>query len=296
MNKDSYQTYKDVTWCQVEEKLTLVDRKKTSMSVGDASSSEVPGQAGIAQGIHVNIPLPAKLDIKGNLASNWKRFRRMWNNYEIASRLRHELKELRTATLLTCIGTEALETYEGLEWANEAEKTDVDVVLEKLEAFYVGATNVIYERYNFNRRIQESAESFEAYVVALRALAKSCDYGQLSDDFIRDRIVVGIRENGLRKKLLQTRELTLRNCIDICRASESTSQQLKNMSQAEDVHTVRTKRDGKKDNENQRRVKWSSSENGKQLKLNQSSVVKCKFCGKTHRRIKEECPAWGKNA
>ena len=162
------------------------------MSEGDASSSGVPGQAEIPRGIHVNIPLPAKLDARGNLAANWKKFRRMWNNYEIASRLRQETKELRTATLLTCIGTEALETFEGLEFVNETEKTDIDVVLEKLEAFYVGATNVIYERYNFNRRAQETSESFESYVVALRALAKSCNYGQLSDDFIRDRIVVGV--------------------------------------------------------------------------------------------------------
>ncbi len=172
------------------------------------------------------IPLPANLNVRGNLASNWKKFRRMWNNYEIASRLRQESKELRTATLLTCIGVEALETYEGLEWANEDEKVDIDIVLEKLETFYVGATNVIYERYNFNRRVQEPSESFEAYVVALRALAKSCNYGQLSDDFIRDRIVVGVRENSLRKKLLQTRDLTLRNCIDICRASETTNMDL----------------------------------------------------------------------
>ena len=133
------------------------------MSEGDGSPSAVSVQAARFRGVQVNIPLPAKLDSKGNLATNWKKFRRMWNNYEIASKLRLESKELRTATLLTCIGTDALETYEGLEFANENEKTDIDAVLEKLEAFYVGATNVIYERYNFNRRIQENDESFEAY-------------------------------------------------------------------------------------------------------------------------------------
>jgi hypothetical protein len=90
------------------------------------------------------IPLPAKLIVRGNLASNWKKFRRMWNNYEIATRLRQESNELRTATLLTCIGVEALETCEGLEWANEDEKIDIDIVLEKLETFHVWATNVIY--------------------------------------------------------------------------------------------------------------------------------------------------------
>ena len=234
------------------------------MAEGHTSPSGEPGQAAIARGIHM-IPLPANLNVRGNLASNWRKFRRVWNNYEIASRLRQESKELRTATLLTCIGVEALETYKGLEWANEDEKVDIDIVLEKLETFYVGATNVIYERYNFNRRVQEPSESFEAYVVALRALAKSCNYGQLTDDFIRDRIVVGVRENSLRKKLLQTRDLTLRNCIDICRASEATNQQLRSMSQTDDIHAVSSKRDGKKDKENQRGRTKGLTQEGKQL-------------------------------
>ena len=40
---------------------------------------------------------------------------------------------------------------------------------------------------------------------------------------IRDRIVVGIRDNGTRKRLLQKEKITLNKCIDICRSSEATS-------------------------------------------------------------------------
>ena len=49
-----------------------------------------------------NVPFPSRLETKGNLASNWKRFRRIWTNYEVASRLVKQSKEERTATLLTC--------------------------------------------------------------------------------------------------------------------------------------------------------------------------------------------------
>ena len=130
--------------------------------------------------------------------------------------------------------------------------------------------------------------------VRLRASVHVNYYGQLTDDFIRDRIVVGVRENSLRKKLLQTRGLTLRNCIDICRASETTNQQLRSMSQTDDIHAVRSKRDGKKDKENQRGRTKGLTQEGKQLEQKQQSILKCKYCGKSHRRIKEECPAWGK--
>ena len=44
---------------------------------------------------------------------------------------------------------------------------------------------------------------------------------------MRDRLVIGINNNSLQKKLLQDRNLTLAKAIDICRSSESTKQQVK---------------------------------------------------------------------
>ena len=105
---------------------------------------------------------------------------------------------------------------------------------------------------------------------------------------------MGVRENSLRKKLLQTRDLTLSKCIDICRASETTNQQLRSMSQTDEVHVIRMKGDGKKCKENQRSKTKRLTAERKQLEQNNRSVSKCKFCGKAHRQIKEECPAWGK--
>jgi hypothetical protein len=45
--------------------------------------------------VHVpmNIPFPSKLDMKGNVATNWKRFKRVWENYEIASGLKTKENE-----------------------------------------------------------------------------------------------------------------------------------------------------------------------------------------------------------
>ena len=87
-----------------------------------------------------NIPLPQKLDLKGNTAANWKRFKRNWANYEIASKLKLESKELRTEMMLTCIGQDTLEIYDGLDFENDEQHNDIDVILEKLEKLCIGAT------------------------------------------------------------------------------------------------------------------------------------------------------------
>lgn len=94
---------------------------------------EAVAQPNIVQ-IPINIPLPSKLELTGNLATNWKKFHRAWNNYEIAARLKDPEnpainKSLRTATLLTCIGSDALDVYEGLEFDSEDDKQDIDIVL-----------------------------------------------------------------------------------------------------------------------------------------------------------------------
>ena len=59
---------------------------------------------------------------------------------------------------------------------------------------------------------QETGESVDAYVTALRKLTKTCNYGSLTDSLIRDRMVVGISDNSAHEKLLQTSKLTLRQC------------------------------------------------------------------------------------
>ena len=163
------------------------------------------------------------------------------------------------------------------------------MVLQKLGAYYVGVTNEIYERYNFNRRVQEESESVDSFVAALRTLAKTCNYGTLTDTLIRDRMVVGVRDNSLRKKLLQTSNLTLQSGIDICRSSECTARQIKDMGQQyEDVHSV-----GKRSQGNRWKLRQRApTEEGRPPRL--PTTITCKFCGKKHEWKKEVCPAWGK--
>ena len=62
----------------------------------------------------------------------------MWNNYEIASRLRNEPKELGTATLFTCIGAQALTTYKGLAFTVQCDRQDIDFMLEKIGSISTG--------------------------------------------------------------------------------------------------------------------------------------------------------------
>ncbi|XP_033750517.1 uncharacterized protein K02A2.6-like [Pecten maximus] len=183
----------------------------------------------------------------------------------------------RAATLLTCVGPEALEVFEGFEFENEDDGKHFEKIIEKFEKFCIGSTNETYERYCSNKREQEAGESIDAYVSALRTLAKTCNYTTLEDALIRDRIVIGIRDNHTRKKLLQDSKLTLNSCIDICRAAEKTSKQMKAISQ-EEVQMVQHKEKKESARRSQHRPE----------------PKECRYCGTNHVFRKESCPAWGK--
>jgi len=48
----------------------------------------------------------------------------------------------------------------------------------------------------FNQRVQQFVES----IAELRKLEKSCEFGDLEDSLIRDRVVVGIRDDTTRRR------------------------------------------------------------------------------------------------
>lgn len=67
---------------------------------------------------------------------------------------------------------------------------------------------MIFERAKFNRRCQGNTESAEQFITSLYNLAEDCAYGDLKDEMIWDRIVVGIRDRALSEKIQMDPDLT----------------------------------------------------------------------------------------
>ena len=54
-------------------------------------------------------------------------------------------------------------------------------------------------RYHFNTRQQKVGEKFDTYLIDLKTLIKDCEYGELADSLLKDRIVCGIIDDKVRK-------------------------------------------------------------------------------------------------
>ena len=147
--------------------------------------------------------------MKGKLSDNWKKWKQVWDAYETVTKLNEKESKFRVATLITCIGAEALEVHNGLPFRSDDEKQDINIVLDLWNSHCIRQINIIYDCYQFNNRNQESHEFIDVYTTALRALAATCEFGTLKEEMIRDRLVCGITENSVRRKLLQEPKLSL---------------------------------------------------------------------------------------
>ena len=95
----------------------------------------------------------------------------------------------------------------------------------KFQSHFIKHRNTIFERARFNRRVQQEGESVDDFIIDLYSLAEHCQYGQLHDEMVRDRIVVGIKDSKLSEKLQIDNELALEKAISLARNSKSVKQQ-----------------------------------------------------------------------
>ena len=89
---------------------------------------------------------------------------------------------------------------------------------------------VTWERHLFNSRNQQPGEMIDQYVSDLKtkAIAKSCEFGTLSDSLIRDRIIGSIVNGNTQSRcLLRQADLTFQTAIDMCQASKLTAAHMK---------------------------------------------------------------------
>jgi len=133
---------------------------------------------------------------------------------------------------------DAYDVYRAMEFASADDHRKLDPIVAAFDQFCIGAVNVTYERYVYNRRVQENGERFDTFLGEVRRLARSCEFAAVEESMIRDRIVVGIRDETTRHKLLQECDLTLAKAIDTCRASEAAGRQLKEMSSTDQVQAL----------------------------------------------------------
>ncbi|XP_048585750.1 uncharacterized protein LOC116606612 [Nematostella vectensis] len=258
------------------------ESEETPPAPPPAASSFQPGYA-------FKPPEPVKLAKNG--VESWKIWKQLWQHYCIVSNADSHSPQFKKSLLISTMGIEALQIYNG---CDPVETDTAKDILTKLDAHILGETNETFERYKFNTRVQKPDESIDSYVASLKTLAETCNFCEcLKTSLLRDRVVLGVKDDHTRKRLLQEGKLTLQKALDICHSYEKTSDQLKIISgKEEEVHRLNINKQKTKGASHGQRNKPVG--NGKPGGTNPRQAAKCKFCGYSHTLKKEFCKAWGK--
>ena len=129
----------------------------------------------------------------------------------------------RVATLLTVIGGTAYKIVRNLVApASPKDKTYTEL-MDALSAHFSPKPLVIAERYCFHKRDQLPGELIATYVAELRRFSCHCNFGMNLEDCLLDRLVCGLSNTHIIKKLLAEKDLDLSKSIQLATASETAS-------------------------------------------------------------------------
>ena len=146
----------------------------------------------------------------------WEKWKNRFQQYRLASGLSDEAEPRQVSTLLYCMG-EGSEDVLNMTGISDDDKKKYDSVLAKFDAHFKVRKNIIFERACFNQRKQEPGESAELYITIIHQMADKCEYGNMKDELIRDRLVVGIRDKALSERMQMESALTLEKAKTLIR-------------------------------------------------------------------------------
>ena len=103
---------------------------------------------------------------------------------------------------------------------------------------------IIAERFKFYTRNQKEGESIASYIVTLKNIYSTCEFGAFLPEALRDRLVCGMKDVPIQTKLLSERDLTFEKTKDLAMSMDMARSDLKLMSGAESdqrIHNVHYK-------------------------------------------------------
>ena len=253
----------------------------------------------------VNIPELVGIkpfDLTGDptsVGSRWKRWMKSFTLYADSKGLiivagKEDHKVQKRALLLHTAGEEVQKVVETLPDVGEAK--DYDKLVKVLDEYFIPQVNSTYQNYLFRCTEQKENESIAQFVTRLRQAVKDCDYGDQSENQIRDQVVHKCRSVQLRKKLLEEGEkLQLKDVLRIAATQEAVQSQLNHMKDVSTgseatVNSVQARKFQAKGGHDEK-----TDRSDRQADRSDKRKVECYGCGKKgHYSRDPQCPAKGK--
>jgi len=140
-----------------------------------------------------NIRQPKPLMLSENQQKDWKNWKTAFEWSSIATGLNDESPAVQVATCMSMIGEDVGAILNSL-ILTTTDKEKVETLIMKLDEYFLPKANEVFEAYIFNKIKQEEGESIDQFLTRVRIQAKNCNFGQLENKMVREKITIGISQ------------------------------------------------------------------------------------------------------
>ena len=125
------------------------------------------------------------------------------------------------AILLSVVGADTYQLIRSLVAPEKPKEKIFEQLVNLVQEHHQPTPSAIVQRNKFNSRTQSTGESVAMFVTELRRLVEHCQFGQTLDEMLQDRLVCGITDGRVQRRLLSEPELTLKKALELAQAQET---------------------------------------------------------------------------
>ena len=131
------------------------------------------------------------------------------------------------AVFLSVVGATTYKVLRDLLSPDKPGEKTFEELVEKLGLHYSPKPSEIVERFKFHTRFRKPGESVSMFIAQLRSLSEHCNFGAVLEDMIRDRLVCGVNDDVIQKRLLAEATLTYAKAVQLVKGLETADKNVK---------------------------------------------------------------------
>lgn len=159
-----------------------------------------------------------KLEAFDETREDWSAYVERVEQYFLANDVENDKK---VPVLLTVIGGKTYSLLRTLTSPAKPSTKTFDEIVEILKGHLSPKPLVIAERFRFHKRDQREDENINSYVAELKKLSEHCEFDTALADTLRDRLVCGLYNESIQKRLLVETNLKFDKAVKMAVAMET---------------------------------------------------------------------------
>ena len=150
-------------------------------------------------------------------------FRERFDFYCVANKFRNDSDDLRRkkALFITLLAHNTFAKLKVLANPNPISDLKMEAIIGLLVVYYKSQTIEIAECFKFFKRMQKPSETVTEFMSELRALAKSCNFGEYLKTALWDQFVWRLKDSKCQQELLSVGNLTVESTQSKAQAAEA---------------------------------------------------------------------------